>query len=251
MKNWRRQYGRINCLVANYERTGPTSALPLKIDFCSNCRYRFHPFNEGLGGTISQIMYGMVAAKRQNLTFCLSSALIDPEPSHMNEYSWFQNILPLVRCHKCDGICDVDVVWSDNFWYEIKNVPLHFRNLYPEIFNDALNYLNLSALNKKFENCVHVRTGDLNEIPMVPWKNKDIMVFGEDGSHSLDFCNRNNCKFVNKTNVEFDFINLAGCQNLLCSPSSLCTIANIFNPLHYNRVHQSRGKTGDFYGVSN
>ena len=244
MRNWRRQHKSSNCIVATYERLESFPALP-----CQKCRYRFHTFNEGLGGTISQAFYGLVAAAKLNLSFCLSSGLIDPDPAHMNEYSWFRRVLPFASCNECGGVCDVDVTWHNDFWSN-RNVPSQFKNLYPTLHKYAMNYINESKYNKHYENCVHVRTGDLREVPTVTWENKDIVVFGrDDSSIDIPFCDVNNCTFLTKGDVQSDFINLAGCKNIIYSSSSLSTVANIFSPWNYERLQKSRKGTEAYYGV--
>ena len=114
----------------------------------------------------------------------------------------------------------------------------------------AMNYINESKYNKHYENCVHVRTGDLREVPTVTWENKDIVVFGrDDSSIDIPFCDVNNCTFLTKGDVQSDFINLAGCKNIIYSSSSLSTVANIFSPWNHERLQKSRKGTEAYYGV--
>jgi len=86
--------------------------------------------------------------------------------------------------------------------------------------------LQKSVYNKRYTWCVHVRSGDMTDIPEVSWNDKDLIVFGWDGHLALDFCSqRNRCTMVRDQGVESDFVNIATCKNIVLSDSSFAVTA--------------------------
>ena len=242
LANWRRNPSCPNCIETTYVRRDENERRAVS----NECHLRFHIMNEGLGGSLSQIMMGMVFAAEMKMTFCLSNALIDPQLEHMNQYNWIHTYFFMRRCREyVRAECDVDMSWQDSFWSQ-KSVSSRLRSSYPQMLVDSAFAIQKSAYNKRYTWCVHVRTGDLTNIPDVVWNDKDLIVFGWDGHVELDFCNeRNRCTMVRDQGVESDFVNIATCKHSIISDSSFAVTAGLLGGR--TEKPDGRGRTKEFY----
>jgi len=242
LANWRRNPSCPHCIETTYVRRDENERRSVS----NECHLRFHIMNEGLGGSLSQIMMGMVFAAEMKMTFCLSNALIDPQLEHMNQYNWIHTYFFMRRCREyVRAECDVDMSWQDSFWSQ-KSVSSRLRSSYPQMLVDSAFAIQKSAYNKRYTWCVHVRTGDLTNIPDVVWNDKDLIVFGWDGHVELDFCNeRNRCTMVRDQGVESDFVNIATCKHSIVSDSSFAVTAGLLGGR--TEKPDGRGRTKEFY----
>ena len=218
---------------------------------CSHCRLKFKAMSEGLGGIVSQVMYGMVLAaeRKPPMPFCLANSLVDPEPSHMTDYTWFREYLPIPMCGQCLSSCDVEEAWRHDSWQQ-RDIVSRFKRLYPQLYEDAVTKLKRSKLtDPSLTHCVHIRSGDLQSIPNVTWSGQQVTVFGgrEQEVAQYDFCRRNVCRFVVKQDPEYDLVNLANCPAVVASESTFPAIAHIFSHLRNASTPLTRGGTEGFY----
>ena len=225
--NWRRNvYGCAHCIELSYEK--------IRADFPGTRRcLGYTIMNEGLGGSMFQIMYGMVLAAEQSMEFCLHNSLVDPQPQHMSDYSWFTKYFDIPLCADVSKICETEMSWDHNGW-TAKHVVSRWKSYYAVQHSLALQRISTSPLNRHFDNCVHVRSGDYNHIPDVNWEGKEIRIFGSDAK-SFAFCSNNTCDYEDKYSVEYDFVNLANCEDVIYSRSTFCLVIHLFSPL---RQHQ-------------
>jgi hypothetical protein len=229
LMNWRRVINCKHCIETTYLIKSHDAQT---ID--NNCYFKFNIINEGLGGSISQIMTGIIIANAKGKIFCLSNSLVDPDPSHMNDYSWFQKIFRIKSCPKmnyessdCLDCCNIEEDFRTSYWHNT-GVLSQFLDIKSQDILNAQDEIYESPLNKKFKFCVHIRVGDMTDIPSVDWKDLEIQIFGPNKNDNYKFCEVNRCLF-HDPDVIYDFVNLATCEHLISSYSTFPVLANIFN----------------------
>lgn len=243
LMNWRRSYHAKHWIETTY-MSEKSLQHP---QHAHGCMYRYKVMNEGLGGLMSQVMLGMVLAHETRLLFCLSNSLVCPDPTHSSDYSWILKYISIPFCkHFSPLACDVNAQWESHYWWSQTNVITRFNKYFPFEMEKARKLVAHSIFNHHLQYCVHVRTGNLLSIPKVQWSSINISVFGANASDQYAFCSRNNCTFIAKVDVEFDFINLANCQNVVFSDSTFSVMAAVFSPIHYNNLPPARGVTRHF-----
>ena len=231
LMNWRRNiHGCPNCIETTYHKIRNVDYFQPR-----HC-FSFAIMNEGLGGSMLQIMLGMVTAFEANVPFCLSNSLVDPQPQHMHDYSWILKYINISLCSDIVGHCEVSKAWYHELW-EQKTVIGRWKSYFKSEYTDALHRIQVSPLNANYPYCVHVRTGDYTSIPDITWEGRSILIFGGNSDLHLPACGVNNCTYVDTSSVEFDFINLANCDNIVYSISTFSILTNIFSPKHNATAH--------------
>jgi hypothetical protein len=222
--HWERQNGNYNEVKITYHKIKPDHRVK-KL----GCLYEFSVMNEGLGGTISQIMTGIVLSHdlSPQYKFCLTNSLADPDPTHPNDYHWLLNYMNITFCKDYVNYCDIYVSWKHDYW-STKYVVSRYKTIVGNEYNNIVNRFHQSKFNDHLKFCVHIRTGDLENIPHVNWLGKSINIFGWFKDGEPPFCEDNECIFI-KQNVEYDLINLINCENVIFSESTFSIIAQIFS----------------------
>lgn len=208
------------------------------------CFLRFEHLNEGLGGTINQLLVGKVWAKLRGKKFCMSSLhdLRDPNEAngHSTDNAWLREYWHLPRCPEKSIACDFNRSFEVQDWKQPQYVWRLYQLLYPDELAELRQRLTASPFNKNFAYCAHVRTGDDSSLPSVAWSGIELHLFGTDTAE-YSFCENNTCVVLEKTrDVEFDFVNMMNCHHLAACQSSLSITAKLLSLHNTEYVQMAR-----------